>query len=388
MPLLDQSVHSPGKSHRFHLLDGLRGIAAILVAAYHVPLPLRPHLSLENGWLAVDFFFCLSGFVIAYSYQGRFNKGMKLKDFVVARLIRLYPLYFIGTLLGLASAILVGTHATKIVFVAGDLVRALPFALLMLPDFGGHAGNYAAFPLNIPGWSLYFEMLANIVFALLLRFRLANSALLSVMVTSAFTVFVIATLRQVSTLNVGWLLASLNLGYVRVTLSFFLGVVVLRLYLRRHKSTGMVAGSIVFPIFVTLGLLVVIGPSFRIFQQPRWQLAVITLAFPAFVYFGARSNVPRALITPCAILGDLSYPIYVLHAPLVLPFGGSQTQVLLQSHGVSLQAFLILLLAGVIVFAWLANRFYDLPVRSWLSGRYKTRGRSSKAEATRAVALR
>jgi hypothetical protein len=97
-----RSPHS-ARSHRFHLLDGLRGFAAILVVLYHMPPYLQRWFACPNAFLAVDFFFCLSGFIIAYSYEDRILRGMSFRDFCSSRLIRLYPLYFLGSLFGLIS---------------------------------------------------------------------------------------------------------------------------------------------------------------------------------------------------------------------------------------------------------------------------------------------
>jgi peptidoglycan/LPS O-acetylase OafA/YrhL len=87
--------------HRLLTLDGMRGLAAILVVVYHFEVVVK---LVPSGYLAVDFFFLLSGLVIARTYAPRFEDGLKTRDFFVHRIIRLYPLFFVGLLLGLMRA--------------------------------------------------------------------------------------------------------------------------------------------------------------------------------------------------------------------------------------------------------------------------------------------
>ena len=96
----DTSLHpTPPSHHRFHLLDGLRGIAAFMVVLYHMPRFMCTFA--HTAFLSVDFFFCLSGFVIGFSYEKRLLAGMRMKDFFAARIIRLYPTYLLAILLSL-----------------------------------------------------------------------------------------------------------------------------------------------------------------------------------------------------------------------------------------------------------------------------------------------
>jgi peptidoglycan/LPS O-acetylase OafA/YrhL len=87
-----------GTPHQFATLDGLRGVAAIAVTSLHFRFELGKFL-LPHSYLAVDFFFVLSGFVLAYAYEDRLSEGMKPIQFLRLRVIRLYPLYLIGTLI-------------------------------------------------------------------------------------------------------------------------------------------------------------------------------------------------------------------------------------------------------------------------------------------------
>src|SRR6516225_9704176 len=87
----------------YPILDGLRGVAAILVIIYHLfeaYYPVPAHHPEHHGYLAVDFFFLLSGFVVGYAYDDRWEKGMSVWDFFKIRLIRLHPLVLLGVLIG------------------------------------------------------------------------------------------------------------------------------------------------------------------------------------------------------------------------------------------------------------------------------------------------
>ena len=156
------------------MLDGLRGFAALLVVLYHMPPYVQRWFYFPNSFLAVDFFFCLSGFIIAYSYERRILNDMSLADFSVARLIRLYPLYFLGSTLGLFSALIV-THAySRNHLTPGELLTTIALSFLLLPNLGDVWANHNVFPLNGPAWSLFFELFANLGFWFMIRRRLAN----------------------------------------------------------------------------------------------------------------------------------------------------------------------------------------------------------------------
>ncbi len=122
------------KQH-FHILDGLRGIAALAVVVFHFMEWIIPDFTqnfIGHGFLAVDFFFCLSGFVIAYAYDKRLPQ-MGIRAFFTSRLIRLHPLVIIGTLLGLLGLFLdpFADHASA--HSPGNIALIFVCALLMIP---------------------------------------------------------------------------------------------------------------------------------------------------------------------------------------------------------------------------------------------------------------
>ncbi len=148
----------------FHTLDALRGIAALGVVMYHIGAAFWP-LAAPGGYLAVDLFFMMSGVVLSHAYEARFRAGMGTVRFMRARLIRLYPLYLLGTLFGIAVTVASLFGRNSVGWDASSVLQAALLALLFLPNFtGGPVGQL--FPLNIPCWSLFFELLVNLLFVL------------------------------------------------------------------------------------------------------------------------------------------------------------------------------------------------------------------------------
>lgn len=170
-----QDSYLTSKPH-YEILDGLRGVAAAMVVAFHL---LEAHSGgnhlnqiINHGYLAVDFFFMLSGFVIGYAYDDRWNK-MSTGTFFKRRLIRLQPMVVMGSIVGAAlfwfqeapcypamEGVSVGTVL---------LVMLLGCTLLPLPLKWDIRGWMEMHPLNGPAWSLYYEYIGNILYALFIR---------------------------------------------------------------------------------------------------------------------------------------------------------------------------------------------------------------------------
>ena len=230
MQRISSAAYADSKPH-YELLDGLRGVAALLVICYHIfegfatsPVDQR----FNHGYLAVDFFFLLSGFVIGYAYDDRWKRGMRCRDFIRRRLIRLHPMVILGAVFGAAAFWLQGSvrwDGTPVS--AGMLLLALLCGMVLLPVWpgAGHEvrGNGEMYPLNGPSWSLFFEYLGNLLYAFLLR-RLPTRllALVVVLSGSALTLFAVCDLSGYGHLGVGWTLADYNLpgGLLRMLFCF------------------------------------------------------------------------------------------------------------------------------------------------------------------------
>ena len=352
------------RTHRFHLLDGLRGLAAILVVLYHMPPYLQRWFACPNAFLAVDFFFCLSGFIIAYSYENRILTGMSLGDFCLSRLIRLYPLYFLGSFLGLLSVCILTFGHGRSHLRLSDLLVAGVLSVVVLPNLGTAWSNHNIFPLNGPAWSLFFELFANLIFWFGIRFRLAGRfALLLITGTS----LILLSLARGSLSDVGAFTGSFTPGFARVGFSFAMGLVTYRIYKSRRSALlrGKIALAASFAVIALLGgMLLTRG---RLVEQHTTQLLLVAIVSPLVVYLGSLVKVPAAAEPICSFLGDFSYPLYILHQPFLLVWGGHTAHRLCADHPVATQLSIPIFCLAVAGITWIVGVFYDIPVRTRLT---------------------
>jgi peptidoglycan/LPS O-acetylase OafA/YrhL len=260
----------------------MRGVAAIFVVKFHALSMLGNQLNQED-YLAVDLFFCLSGFVLAHAYEKKLENGMSVHQFMVIRLIRLYPLYILGTAIGLLfEAHHLAFHANTSSNFASLLREAIPSAF-MLPATAGSDMNML-YPLNPPAWSLFFELLVNIFFAVLvIRNAASNKCLLAIAAVSAVALVALSIGPQPQPvwpfpLNYGWRWGIFLGGIPRVTYSFFMGVLLSRLWRSRNRfknaaSVGAI-GSIV--ILIALALSLSIHPDEK--WHALYDRAIVTLS--------------------------------------------------------------------------------------------------------------
>lgn len=324
--------------HRYVALDGLRGVAALLVLCHHLQGQMTQSGPFSRGFLAVDFFFILSGFVIAGAYEHRLANGMSLGDFVKVRFLRLYPMMFIGTLMAAGFAIIRDQAV-------GFTIAAFVGQLLLIP---GLAANGTLFALNSAYWSLLFEAVANTSHALSLRWlttrRLAAW-------TAIAAVGIVFTAMRMHHLGGGWSVHNWWAGLVRVGFSYPLGVLIYRLYSAERLPTV----TLPFPILV-IGL--VTGIAAASWVGAWWSDAATALFFfPALLIAGIRS--PVGIGAPIATwLGAISYPLYAIHSPLVEVWGRYAPHDLLSALG----AFaLCVALAGIV------ERWVERGARKWLT---------------------
>jgi len=326
---------------------------------HHAPAGLRAPFLRDNAYLAVDFFFGLSGFVIAMSYENRLASTLKIKDFIAARILRLYPIYGFSTLL-----------AAALIFVSRGLchprvlVHDMSLGLLFIPNLGGRSPEL--FPLDKAAWSLFWEMLVNIAYAVLVRFRAAQSRILVLTVAASLTVLGWWGTHS-GTVDGGSMHSTFNLGFARVGYSFFAGVLICRLYKRQGLPRMGVRTSVLIAAVVCGVFTAILMTSFA--NSAAVQMITISLIFPALIYIGACVHIPTGTIPVASVLGEVSYPLYLLHLPL---FG-----LLLGRRGAALIAryphehyLLFLLVAGcIITFAWMVAK-YDIAVRKRLAALY------------------
>ena len=373
-----QDTKTKDSKPHYALLDGLRGVAALLVVWYHVFEGFqfagnKPVIDFINhGYLAVDFFFILSGFVVGYAYDSRWGKTLTLGGFFRRRLIRLQPMVIMGAVIGAASFLISGmerwdgTHATLwltfLAFVCG---------CLMLPALPGMPrevrGNDEMFPLNGPCWSLFFEYIGNIVYALFIR-RLSTRllALLSFALCCALTWFAVTDQSGYGSIGVGWTVDRTNIlgGMLRMLCPFTMGVLMSRLFKPLRQARGA--------FWTSAALLLIIFHVPYIYSDGALSLngvfeaACIIAVFPLVVWYAASGKTTDIASTRiCRFLGDISYPLYIVHYPLMYAF----YMWLIKTRQYTLHETWPAALAAVsasIILAWLCLKLYDMPVRKWL----------------------
>lgn len=328
---------------RFIFLDGLRGVAAFAVALMHAfEVSGVGTLGFGNIGLAVDFFFCLSGFVVAHAYDGAFARGMGFADFMQRRLIRLYPMILVGAVLGGLAALAVAAAP------AANILRDTLGAALLLPT--GLLANRLAYPLNVPMWSLFFEIAACVGYAVVLtRLNLRSLALLTALVGVALgTVTLIA--GQVTNFGV-FGVGSFLVGGLRVAYPFALGVLLCRL--------RWFAAWPKLPPWVGLAsLLAVLFMPAAAMPQAVFQAAAVLLMLPLVLMIGTATPVRSNGVWMA--LGRVSYPLYLIHWPVLIV-----VTALLKPHVPPLGVAVASVLAAVVV-AQVVLVIYDEPVRAWL----------------------
>jgi peptidoglycan/LPS O-acetylase OafA/YrhL len=284
---------------------------------------------MPGGYLAVDLFFALSGFVLALAYEPRLRAGLSLKDFTVGRIVRIYPMLLVGAAIGAA---LLPAHAGM---------------LVMVPNFESPT---LLFPANPPMWSLLFELLINLAFAVL-ALRIGPRGLLLTLAASG-AALCYAAFQSGQALNVGAFWGTAVFGAARTVFSFTLGVALYRLrghlQLRRRATWH---AWLLFPVL--LGALM-FAPADRAW----WDLASVFVILPALLWLGTLWEVPNGKLAEG--LGDLSYPLYCIHAPLV--WAGKK-------WGIDMATLCIAMVAA----AWALDRWVDRPLRIRLSLMLKAR---------------
>lgn len=300
--ILQGADQSEEKKRFFEALEGLRGIAAVLVMLRHIPKYIAP-IRFEINYLAVDLFFNLSGFVIAYSYEKVLISGtLSFKKFVVLRLLRVMPLYWLGTLIGLVAA-LIGSR--------DSLAQTALFAVLaffMIPFIGPDK----LFPLNSATWSLFFEFIANFFYGRFIR-RLTSKVLV-VIVTASFISLCVGAFTTGSALNIGRKKEALIYGIPRVMFSFFVGVLLQRAVIEKGWFSVSLGAKSAF--IVLLASITALSLPIRPPQQPYYGLIMISLFFPALILTSSRVLVSGATHQAFRMLGAMSFPLYALHKPL------------------------------------------------------------------------
>ena len=379
MSNISSTVFADTKPH-YHLLDGLRGVAALMVIWYHVfeGYAFAGGTTIDtfnHGYLAVDFFFILSGFVIGYAYDDRWGKNFTMKDFIKRRLIRLHPMVIMGAVVGAITFYIQGSVQWDGTHIGISMVMlSLLCTIFFIPAMPGVGyevrGNGEMFPLNGPCWSLFFEYIGNILYALFIR-RLSNKALTIVVVLLgvALASFAIFNVSGYGNIGVGWTLDGVNFigGLLRMLFPFSMGML-----LSRNFKPMKLRGAFWICTLVMIALFAVpyLEGTESICTNGIYEAFCIIIAFPILLWIGASGTTTDKKSTQiCKFLGDISYPIYVIHYPFMYLFYAWLIKNQLFTLGETCQVALCVY-AWNILFAYLCLKLYDEPVRKYLAKRF------------------
>lgn len=379
MSNISSTVFADTKPH-YHLLDGLRGVAALMVIWYHVfeGYAFASGTTIDtfnHGYLAVDFFFILSGFVIGYAYDDRWGKNFTMKDFIKRRLIRLHPMVIMGAIVGAITFYIQGSVQWDGTHIGISMVMlSLLCTIFFIPAMPGVGyevrGNGEMFPLNGPCWSLFFEYIGNILYALFIR-RLSNKALTIVVVLLgvALASFAIFNVSGYGNIGVGWTLDGVNFigGLLRMLFPFSMGML-----LSRNFKPMKLRGAFWICTLVMIALFAVpyLEGTESICTNGIYEAFCIIIAFPILLWIGASGTTTDKKSTQiCKFLGDISYPIYVIHYPFMYLFYAWLIKNQLFTLGETWQVGLCVY-AWNILFAYLCLKLYDEPVRKYLAKRF------------------
>ncbi len=359
----------PKSKRHYEILDGLRGVAAITVVAFHILEAFATsHLDqmINHGYLAVDFFFLLSGFVIGYAYDDRWRQ-MSFAGFFRRRLERLQPMVIMGMFIGAvcfyfqASALWPMISAVPVWMML--LVMIVGFTLLPLPPAMDIRGWQEMHPLNGPAWSLFFEYIVNILYGLFIH-RFSRTALSVLVLLAGCMLIHFAVTNPNGDVIGGWALEPVQLytGLTRVLYPFFAGLLLFRISKLTFIKNAFLWCSILLLVILFMPR---IGGSEHLWMNGLYDASCIVCIFPFIVWMGASGEVTgNTAKRICTFLGDISYPVYITHYPLIYIYTAwvADNKIPL-SKGWPWGLFVFLSSIGL---AYGCLKLYDEPVRKWL----------------------
>lgn len=361
-PSLTPKPHYP-------ILDGLRGVAAVMVVAFHLfEAHATSHLDqiINHGYLAVDFFFVLSGFVVGYAYDDRWNK-LTIGNFFKIRLIRLQPMVVMGMIVGAVCFYfqdsVLWPNISDVPIGKMLVIMLIGFTLIPVPISMDIRGWQEMHPLNGPGWSLFFEYIANILYALFVR-KFSNTALSTLVFIAGAALIHLAVTSPAGDVIGGWSLSpkQLQIGFTRLIFPFFAGLLLFRI----GKLTTIKNAFFWTSLLIIIALATPrIGGSEHVWMNGLYDSFTIIIIFPLVVFIGASGEVKGKFASRIStFLGDISYPIYITHYPIIYIYTGwVHTNKVSISSGLP---YALISFAASIILAYVCLKFYDEPVRAWL----------------------
>jgi peptidoglycan/LPS O-acetylase OafA/YrhL len=358
MTKIDSEILKP-KQH-FEILDGLRGIAALSIVLFHfMEIVYQPSKNfIAHGFLAVDFFFCLSGFVIAYAYHQERIEKMGITEFFKTRLIKLHPLVIFGSVLGLLAFLFDPFSSHPETYETGKLILIFLISVFLVPFPAMPDRFFNLFGLNAPAWSLFWEYVANILYALFLYKLSRRSLFLLAVFAGAGLCFV--SYRAGGSLLGGWNGATFWDGAARISYSFLVGMLIFR-------SNWIIKSKLGFVSLSALLLLAFLMP----FTEWNWltEPLVVLFYFPLLIALGAGAKLTEGFKKICIFSGKISYPLYMTHYAVMWIFANYYTTYKPETT----ELFFIISIGTLLLvgFTYLTMVFYDIPIRKYLTDRRK-----------------
>ncbi|POY35249.1 acyltransferase [Solitalea longa] len=341
------------KQH-FKILDGLRGVAALAVVIFHFMEWVFTDYTknfIGHGFLAVDFFFCLSGFVIAYAYDDRME-NMGVREFFKSRFIRLHPLVILGTVLGVIGFFF-DPFAAYPAFGFGKFILLVLCSVFLIPLPIMEERFFNLFSFNAPAWSLFWEYIANIFYAFVL-YKIGRRSLIALTIVAGLGICFIS--YRAGNLMGGWGRDSFWDGGVRVAYSFLAGLLI-------YRSQWIIKNKIGFTGLAILLSMAFVMPSFKW----NWlsETMVVLFYFPLLVSLGAGTFLSAQVEKVCEFSGKISYPLYMTHYAAIWIFGNYYT-----SKKPPMTDLPLIIISGtilLILIAYVVMVVYDVPVRKYLT---------------------
>lgn len=290
----------------YETMNGLRGVAALAITISHMFSFFWTAMA-ASGYLAVDFFFARSGFVLAGAYGDKLKSGaLTTQDFALKRLLRFYPLYLIGLALGVVQAVAENLMHLGNPLPLDQIGWALLCALVFLPTLA--PGSFYITPLNGPAWSLLFEYWVNVAWARLSR--RAPFWIYPILLVAAAAGFLWGAILK-GDAGVGPFWVTVPGGIGRTVFSFTAGLLI---YRYRGGAHGRRVGWSVALMAGLFGLLF-IEPVAGL--RLPYDLLFVFLLSPLIVFLASTMEPPASFRRAFALLGQLSFPLYAMHFPVI-----------------------------------------------------------------------
>lgn len=360
----------------YPILDGLRGVAAVIVVMFHIFEANATNSYdqiINHGYLAVDFFFALSGFVIGYAYDDWWTK-LSTWGFFKRRLERLQPMVIMGMLIGAACFYFGDSAAFPMIHTVPVwkmlLIMLIGFTLIPVPISWDIRGWQEMHPLDGPGWSLFFEYIANILYAIGLR-KLSKTALTILIILAAGLLIHFTLTDNSGDVVGGWSLSKhqLRIGLTRVLYPFLAGLLLSRIIKPANIKNAFLVCCVLLCIILGMPR---IGDAGHAWENGLYESFSIIFIFPLIIYLGASGDIKsKAGNRVCKFLGDISYPIYITHYAFIYIYTGWVSNHLKEPHFAGSLGYGVLTFSLSIVVAYLCLKYYDEPVRAWLKRKWK-----------------